>query len=232
MTNTEKSVFGNSPPPRATDVLFGPNKKDWHLNACIQHWGEVNHAYKLGFRTAALQLVGSICEEPVDQDLMIYPIVYLYRHHIELSLKDIYRYGAGLLGRDIPADDEKVLGSHDLLRLWDIVNPLLEPICALAGENQLPSDDIQGISSYIRQISKHDPDGARFRYSTIKRKKPNAPKGTFEHRRSLEDEKLILVNIRQFAIHLEKLGDYLDGLGRWISDMYDMKNEMQNGGSD
>jgi hypothetical protein len=220
------SVFGRSPPPRADDVLFGGNRGDWKLNACISHWGEVGYPYKSGFRKAALKLAEEVCARPIDQDLMIYPIVYLYRHHVELVLKDIFRHGAALLDHVPTAEEEKALGRHDLIPLWDMVRPQLSPICNLEGEAELPAEDIEGVTSYVQQIWQRDPDGQRFRYATIKQKKPNAPKGTIEHRRSL-DEDLTLVNIRLFAIHLEKLANYLDGLESWFGDLHQTKFDME-----
>ena len=57
-------------------------------------------------------------------------------------------------------------------------------------------------NSYILQLHKHDPDGTRFRYSTTK------SKGRKTQLPSLPDLKHI--NIRDFAIAMEKLADYLD----------------------
>lgn len=42
-----------------------------------------------------------MCERPHDQDSIVYPIVYLYCHHVELMLKDIFRLGADLLNASI-----------------------------------------------------------------------------------------------------------------------------------
>ncbi|QND46965.1 hypothetical protein HB780_14595 [Rhizobium lusitanum] len=217
-----ESIFGKSAPPRATDILFGGDREDWQSNACISHWGEFGHAYKSGFRKAALQLAVEVCNSSSDQDLLIYPIVYLYRHHIELVLKDIFRSASMLLGHGVTAKDENDLGKHDLTSLWDMVRPLLKPVCDIHGVDGLPDEDFDAIASYIAQIHDHDPDGQRFRYATVKRKKANAPKGAIEHRRSLGPD-LKLINIRVFATNLEKLADYLDGLEIWLADSLEIR---------
>lgn len=213
MTDATESVFGNSPPPRATDVLFGPNEKDWHLNACIQHWGEVNHAYKVGFRTAALQLTEQMCEQPINQDSIIYPIVYLYRHHVELMLKDIFRLAADLLEVSISGGQEKHLGRHDLAQLWSMVRPMLDPICEKEGGKPLPVADLEGIDAYMGQLNAHDPKGESFRYARSR-----------DATRTLGSD-LVHINIRSFATEMEKLADYLDGLENWLGMLVDGRNE-------
>ncbi len=72
-----------------------------------------------------------MCETGSDQDFLVYPIVYLYRHHVELILKAIVGIAAALLDRELTEADRKALGGHALGRLWDIARPLLNPVCAL-----------------------------------------------------------------------------------------------------
>jgi hypothetical protein len=216
--NDDESVFGSSQPPRATDILFGASSEDWPLNACIQHWGEVNYAYKAGFRRAALQLTERMCEQPVDQDSVVYPIVYLYRHHIELMLKDIFRLATDLLEISISGNQEKHLGRHDLAKLWGMIRPMLDPVCTLAGADSLPSADLDGIDAYMRQLNVHDPKGESFRYAR-----------SHDKTRTLAAD-LVHINIRSFAIHMEKLADYLDGLENWLAMLVDGRNESYSAG--
>lgn len=213
MTDETESVFGSSPPPRARDVLFGASSEDWPLNACIQHWGEVNYAYKAGFRRAALQLTERMCEQPVDQDSIVYPIVYLYRHHVELMLKDIFRLTADLLEISVSGSQVKHLGRHDLAQLWSMVRPMLDPVCKLVGSDLLPSADLDGIDAYMRQLNAHDPRGESFRYARSR-----------DATRTLGAD-LVHINIRSFAIQMEKLADYLDGLENWLAMLIDGRNE-------
>ncbi|USJ28606.1 hypothetical protein [Ensifer adhaerens] len=209
MKDATESVFNASPPPRATDVLFGSSIEDWPLNACIQHWGEVDHAYKAGFRRAAYQLAAQTCERPHHQDSVVYPIVYLYRHHVELMLKDIFRLAANLLDAPISGSQEKRLGQHDLARLWSLIRPMLAPICDLAGAEHLPAEDLDGIDAYMRQLNERDPRGESFRYARSR-----------DATRTLGAD-LVHINIRWFAIYMEKLADYLDGLEDWLGMLVD-----------
>lgn len=207
-----KSVFGRSSPPRSSDVLFSASQEDWQLNACIQHWGDVDHAYKTGFREAAFQLVENICRQPASQDYLVYPIVYLYRHHIEMVLKDIFRLSVDLLEEPTSAAQSKKLITHDLAKLWCMIQPKLAPICDLTGEASLPLEDMNGIAAYMSQLNAHDPSGESFRYARLRDKT-----------RSLSAD-LVHINIRSFAIHMNKLADYLDGIEGWLSSLLDGRN--------
>ena len=87
MADDEESVVGTSPPPRKSDVLFGSGT-DWQANACVNGIDDLA-AYQNGYRRAALHLAEYVCDAGRGQDFLVYPIVYLYRHHIELTLKSI-----------------------------------------------------------------------------------------------------------------------------------------------
>ncbi|MER9474358.1 hypothetical protein [Mesorhizobium sp. M0520] len=213
MGDADESVFGGLPPPRASDVLFGGEQKDWQLNACISHWHETGHAYKVGFRKAAFELTSKVCEQPVDQDNIVYPIVYLYRHHIELVLKDVVRMALDLQRKSTTPAQEKRLGGHDLLSLWAMARPMLETVCELVGSDPLPSEDLHGVDSYMSQINAHDPRGESFRYAR-----------TRDAKRTLGPA-LKLINIRTFATGMEKLADYLEGIENWFAQLIDARNE-------
>ena len=51
---------------------------------------------------------------------LIYPIVYLYRHHIELALKSLISLSGSLLDRLLGETDQKTIGRHDLADLWKL----------------------------------------------------------------------------------------------------------------
>lgn len=215
MADDEQSVVGAL--PRKSDVLFGSDA-NWQVNACV-HSVLGATAYQDGYRRAAMQLAEYICDTGRGQDFLVYPIVYLYRHHTELTLKSIIRAAAIVIDYTLTKNDLDTLGHHDLAKLWKLAEPLLNPVCELGGESSLPPDDLDGIGSYIDQIHQHDPDGQHFRYSTTKAKGqkvggiPSLPKN------------LTHINVRNFAAGMEKLADYLEGLDNWIGDLVDAKLE-------
>jgi len=223
MENNNESIFGRSPPPRKSDVLF--RAAETGTNACISYWHNVNYPYKNGFRMAAGRLALQVCNSHADQDSLVYPILYLYRHHLELVLKDIFRTLADLLDRSVSDVEEKALGRHDLVPLWELIAPLLEPLCSFAGENPIPAEDVEGVRSYLKQLNEHDPDGQRFRYATVRVRPPKNSNLPVKHERSIK-EALRLVNIRVFASHMEQLADYLEGLEVWAAHLLQARQDM------
>ena len=217
MDDDEGSVVGFSPPPRKSDVLFGSGT-DWQANACVKSI-DAAMAYQDGYRRAALHLAEYVCEEGRGQDYLVYPIVYLYRHHIELTLKSIIGAAAFVIDHTLAKDDFDTLGHHDLAKLWKLASQMLNPACELGGESPLPPADLEGIDSYIAQLHQHDPDGQRFRYSTTK------AKGQKTRRLPSLPDNLTHINVRDFAAGMEKLADYLEGLDSWIGDLVDAKLE-------
>jgi hypothetical protein len=137
------------------------------------------------------------------------PIVYLYRHHIELLLKDILRNSFFLVSCPLSSKEEKALGNHALSPLWTPITSHLPSICEMAGENAIPVEDISGVGSYFKQMDRLDYSGQSFRYARDK-----------GHKRSLP-QSLTHINIGVFAVRMEQLCAYLEGLDSWLSMLVD-----------
>jgi hypothetical protein len=56
-------------------------------------------AYKKGYRREAEKLVQHVLSDDADPNFLIYPIVFLYQRHLELTLKRILYRTPQLLGR-------------------------------------------------------------------------------------------------------------------------------------
>jgi hypothetical protein len=209
----KSSVVSNSPPPRKTDILFGAGE-DSGANACVNYgWPDV--AYRKGYRRGASQLAVQILETKTDQDLLIYPLIYLYRHHVELVLKSIVAVASILLDRELSKTEKKAIKDHCLNKLWAAARPLLNSVCEKISNPVFPLEDLEGIDAYIWQIHKLDPRSTSFRYSN---------KNSSSESSLPEDLKII--NIRNFTCALEKLADYLDGIESWFSHLADQKAKM------
>ncbi len=210
-----ESAVSSSPPPRKSDVLFRADKEDWQANACLNyvHWPD--HLYSSGYRKAARSLAEQVCSSYRDQDSLIYPIVYLYRHCTELILKDIILIANELLDKELSEQEIKALGRHGLSKLWTQLRPLLNQVCECAGNPAFPEEDLEGIDSYIQQIQEYDPDGQRFRYATMKNRKPSL-KEDLQH-----------INIRVFANAMEMLIEYIESIEGWFSHLCSEKQDME-----
>ena len=144
----------NNPPPRKGEKLFRGDLRDWINNACLRQGDD--YACREGYRRAAQILVEAVGEEERDQDFLVYPIVFLYRHYIELALKDFIRRAPYLIDRELTTAERAHLGKYQLDLLWDDFKPIAPEINKVAGWDQLPSEDVEGIQDYIRQISEID----------------------------------------------------------------------------
>src|SRR5262245_27116320 len=105
---------------RAGDKPFdaGP---DWFNNACVG-WGRCHEdLYVRGYERAAEVLIDRVSGSGGDADVLIYPIVFLYRHHLELRLKQIIRLGHALFH-----EKTQLPHSHGLVVLWRKCRPMLE----------------------------------------------------------------------------------------------------------
>jgi hypothetical protein len=224
-----KSVVGLTPPPRKDDKLFGP-AEDWQLNACVNYSHRAEWLYSDGYRTAARSLAEEVCESGREQDSLVYPIVYLYRHHSELVLKGITVIASALLDRQLTEAEVDALGRHGLKELWTNLRPLLNPVCELVGNAMFPAEDLDGIESYIQQIHEHDPDGQRFRYATVKlreKKKAKRLKKVSQASAPSLRPDLKLINIRVFAEAMEMLANYLECIEEWFNNLLQTKYEME-----
>jgi hypothetical protein len=79
--------------------------------------------------------------------------------------------------------------------------------------------DEQGMDSYIRQLTKMDPDSCSSRFWSSKEGTPLLPND------------LKFINLEHFAEMVERLADYLDGLDMALSVFEERKDEMASYGS-
>ena len=117
-----------------------------------------------GYRLAARRLVDSALADGGDQDFLVGPIAFLYRHAVELALKHVIALGGALEGTGHTASP-----GHDLRMLWRgaravvlMVDPGAEPSCA-------PADAI------IDEMAATDPGSDAFRYPTRRDGTPSWP---------------------------------------------------------
>src|SRR6266849_4811827 len=150
-------------PPRKGDLLFRDDLPDGHNNACLNvTWGDDDHGYTEGYRRGARLLVEHVIEHQRNQDYLVYPILFLYRHHIELAVKNIIRRAPYLLDRPLTQAEENHLNKHRLDLLWQDLRPMINAIGKTAGWGPFDPADLEGIDDYIAQLSAMDPDSYAF----------------------------------------------------------------------
>lgn len=106
-----------------------------------------------GYQYASDILVDSAISEPSKLDSLIYPIIFNYRHFIELHLK----YLISNFGRHVRV--EPVWNSHDLSKIW---LSFIEMLAIFGNEDPDFADDVVG--ELITEFSKLDPNSFHARY--------------------------------------------------------------------
>ena len=201
-------------PPRRGEKLFRGDLRDWIHNACL-HGGD-EYAYREGYLRGAQILVRNVREERFGQDFLVYPIVFLYRHYLELVLKDIIKRAPYLIERELTALEREHLGKHRLDLLWNDFKPMASIMTEAAGWEPLPPADIEGIDDYIRQISEVDPSSYSLRYAYSKKGEASLP------------ESLTHINLRHLGELMDRLAHYFWGLDAAIDALEDMKHDYES----
>ena len=152
---------------RIGQPLFTPNSYsccDRHLYACLHLTDEAWDTYAEGYRRAADILVDYVADNDRDQDFLVYPIAFLYRHYLELRLKELRIISSKLSGRSIGP----FLG-HDLMKLWSEARPNID-------QNRLGPQikgNLNAIEERLKELQVIDPSSDAFRYPEHKLGEPS-----------------------------------------------------------
>ena len=139
--------------PSAGDVIFQSAANGWD-NACLHIGVDGWLTYALGYKEAADRLVEQLEAQRRHQDLLVYPIVYLYRHYLEVAIKGLVRQAQTLLGNSV-----EIPAKHTIADLWTTCSALLERVS--------PGDSVEEqrqIGRLLREFATVDPTSTAFRY--------------------------------------------------------------------
>lgn len=147
--------------PKTGDRLF-VTADMWWQNASVE---ETTFSRMIllesGFKDAGDILVEKTREDNHYNDILIYPIIYCYRHSLELAIKYIITtYGRA------PSVSPNTK-EHDLARLW--------PHCRRVIEYFHPDNDdpaLDAVEACIAEFAKIDPGSDAFRYATTSKGRP------------------------------------------------------------
>ncbi|EPP7097516.1 TPA: hypothetical protein ACTW38_004834 [Klebsiella michiganensis] len=106
---------------KASEPVLLTSDSDWHNNACLNYMSDHGTAYTEGYRRA-----GDIDVSGRVQNFLVYPVLFLYRHHIELLIKQIV--GLALVLSEVPDTDQYKKDNHNLNTLWLLVKKLLPEV--------------------------------------------------------------------------------------------------------
>ena len=186
-----------------------------------RYGGNPADAYARGYRMAADILAAHIRQRG-DETFLFYPLVFLYRHHVELMLKNLilafdepgvrWVTQAELLSEEDRESLAKGKKAHSLQELWE----RLRPVVLALGHDVVSAERIEGIDFYVQQLNEIDPHPAtNFRY-------PEKIDETKAKLRELGNDG----DIKEFAEAMERLANYLDGLDSYVGTIIDHYHEM------
>lgn len=153
------------PWPKRGDTLFACGDEDRDDSALLVHseWW----LYSSGYRLAAEILTQYVSHNPKNRDILVYPIVFLYRHYLELRLKEIIRAGGAIL-----AETDEAIGPHmhhDVWELWTVCLRILANVCPDETE------DLDVVGQCLKELQTIDPKSTAFRYPVDKSGLPVIP---------------------------------------------------------
>jgi hypothetical protein len=172
--------------PRDGDRLLR-NSADWRSSVTFSDQALSRHAQIWsGYMSAGSALIDSRARDPSRGNELIYPILFCYRHGLEMAMKWIVsRYGR-FTGVPDPARD------HDLWQLWNSCKRVLVGIGG-SGSDERAAEIVE---SLIKELHDLDRSALSFRYSLDKR-------GT-------------LIPLPDVSIDLANLRDVMGGLSRFF----------------
>jgi hypothetical protein len=172
-------------------------------NACLNFspWDGV-YPYGVGYRQAGEILLRWVLDQQSDQDFLVYPIVFLFRHHVELMLKQIIVLAARFRGEyvDFPH-------GHSLGCLWAQCKPQL---VAIHG----PEAVLEPVEALVIELESMDPGSDSFRYHLDGRGRPTLPGVTH-------------INLHHFADVMDGLTNFLDACHTHLTEENRWKEESQ-----
>lgn len=174
-----------------TDVL--PSRRSKEYPHTIERW----YSYERGYKLAADMLLRKALEECPSRSLL-FPIVFLYRHHLELSLKSSL-LAAARLKLGVAPDSS----THDLLSLWEQVKRVLPAVWP-----GLDAGRAHACEACLREISDVDRRSSSFRYPFDKKGEQNL----------YGIESVDLGNFREV---IEGVSNFLDCVGEAVGQQLD-----------
>lgn len=137
--------------------VFKKENRDWHRNALVGSYFSFDlELYVEGFYSAANLLMDEI-DKGQPSNTLVYPICFLYRHFIEIALKEIIAR-CGRLGHNVKTSKVK---NHKLERLLNLADKLVKEHF----DTSFPEE----IKRIILEINNVDPTSEVFRYATSKK---------------------------------------------------------------
>lgn len=140
--------------PDKKKSLFS-ERKDWYN---LAHLEVVNKAqalavYSQAYKDAGDRLVECAQTDKTSINFLVFPILFLYRHYLELALKETIIAATQYLEKD---HDIK---GHNLIQLWEDAKKFI-----FEADLDIPNSEMDAVANQISQFHKLDQSSETFRY--------------------------------------------------------------------
>lgn len=190
----------DSTPLETGDILFRNDDKRTQRDV------EEGHAYQdfrtghffgyaLAYKEGADRLVEALEEDGYSDHKLVLPIIFLYRHYLELHLKDLILEGRKALGQ--PAGT--IPTGHNIFKLWDKLKPILAQIQAKSGPIIRGEQD--AVEAYIKELTEIDERSEAFRYPVSTEGKPLLQENA-------QLASLCYIDLQHLAEHIKKIAAF------------------------
>ena len=166
--------------------------------------------YADGYKRAAEILIESP-KNIYETNTIIFPILALYRHYVELSLKEIIAYGQYLDGKGSIPDDE-----HDLKQLWGCAKNYIR-------KYYLGFEQLSRMEQLVYEVYEIDPTSQAARYPYVKHKDKNkrTKAGSFS-------DAPPFLSLDALKAHIHELGGLLSDVTGYLAVSQDLEAEARS----
>jgi hypothetical protein len=177
--------------------IFELSSNRW--NACLQNYMGFSELAEY-YLESANALVEITVSDSSKLDVYVYSSVFLYRHSVELAIKELIWMSNFILGKGktFPKD-------HDLTSLWQSMKN--NAISLLKSDFPLNKKEVQYIETTLREVMKYDPKSDSFRYPFDKRMK--RPHSDINH-----------VNVKSLYERFNQIHEYFGRLSYMVDYLY------------
>lgn len=179
--------------PKPGDQLF--LESDSSSDAWIHPSNSNRVVFAMAYWEGFESLLESVIESKDRNTVLVYPILFLLRHAVELDLKLIIVYGR----RKLEVNSGKPLNNHKIAELWGEAREYVQK----ADPNTTRDPELEVVDSLMEEIANIDPESFTFRY-------PASNKGQI----LIDNQSFFdLLNLKSVATGLK---NFLDGAGSLV----------------
>lgn len=201
--------------PEANDVLFKSQSGNNFNYATINALKGINNEHSLfllieGYRNASLKLINELLiVEKGDWlriDSSIYPILFSFRHYLELILKDTIR-NYNIIDNKISSDEIGFKKEHSILKLWLVLKSRIIEDYKEKEIYDLCAIENNSIEKMLNEINELDEKSFGFRYPFNTLSKDDKINSKISY--IFEELKIDLNNLN---VKMNKIINYFEGI--------------------